>query len=38
MCDTFIWTNFNLFDPNCTIDPKVQINFLIILKFLTFIP
>ena len=23
MCDAFIWTLFNLFDPNCTIDSKV---------------
>ena len=29
MCDAFIWTIFNLFDPNCIIDGKVWINFII---------
>ena len=38
MCNAFIWTIFNLFDPHCSIDSKVQINFIIIPKFLTFIP
>ena len=27
MCDAFIWTIFNLFDLNCTIDSKVRIIF-----------
>ena len=35
MSDAFIWTIFNLFDPNCNIDSKVRIN-PIIPKFLAF--
>ena len=38
MCDAFIWTIFNLSDPNCTIDSRLRINFLVIPKFLTFDP